>query len=389
MATRISLLDVGTEQYGDALLCEVGGRVILIDAGHPGDVQARDGYVPLQQQIAETLDAPLPVDIDLLIVSHAHRDHIGCAPELVADYVVPRWAYVPSADLAWPASITSTQWDAAAVAGLREEDLRGLPNAALEVALIEAATLRDRYEAMLATLETNGTEIVLHGDDVSGLLAEFNDIQLNVIGADKHRLELAYQRLSAIGAEMVTLAEGWGAFTGPLEVQFPQAARYRQMLSTAEETELFEMQRRAGAAVNAQSCVVTLDAGNGLLLFAGDMQFADPDVGEDLNERVAALWEEVVAHAPYAFAKLSHHGSHNANPHGFVAALGGEGPRSFGICTGSDSAHHPDAAVLGQLASGGARWVRTDRNGLATVSLAPALGLQVARGIVDDAEPNT
>lgn len=51
------------------------------------------------------------------------------------------------------------------------------------------------------------------------------------------------------------------------------------------------------------------------LLFAGDMQFADAESGAELGALTSALWQDVLDAGPFAFVKLSHHGSDNANPH--------------------------------------------------------------------------
>ncbi|MDI3288205.1 hypothetical protein [Polyangium sp. 15x6] len=39
----ITLLDVGAEQYGDAVLCRFGGISVLIDGAHPGDARRKAG----------------------------------------------------------------------------------------------------------------------------------------------------------------------------------------------------------------------------------------------------------------------------------------------------------------------------------------------------------
>ena len=55
----MQLLDVGTTEYGDAVLCKIGGRTILIDAGHPHDYKARPGFTPIQDQLKNFLGTPL------------------------------------------------------------------------------------------------------------------------------------------------------------------------------------------------------------------------------------------------------------------------------------------------------------------------------------------
>ena len=85
---KISLLDVGREEYGDALLCQFGETTVLIDGAHPGNHRAAGGHPSIPDQIGELLNQEPPYKLSLLIISHAHLDHIGCLPRLVADGTV-------------------------------------------------------------------------------------------------------------------------------------------------------------------------------------------------------------------------------------------------------------------------------------------------------------
>src|SRR5512134_1956583 len=78
----IHLLDMGPEKYGDCVLSLLGGKAILIDGAHPGDIRGRDGFPSIPDQLAKLLGPP-PFQLDLLVVSHAHSDHVGCLPEMV------------------------------------------------------------------------------------------------------------------------------------------------------------------------------------------------------------------------------------------------------------------------------------------------------------------
>src|SRR6266850_131652 len=82
---KIHLLDVGPTKYGDAILCQFGSRSVLIDGAHPGNYKDYGPEHPsLQSQIASLLGQSSDhVRVDLLIVTHAHSDHIGCLSYLV------------------------------------------------------------------------------------------------------------------------------------------------------------------------------------------------------------------------------------------------------------------------------------------------------------------
>jgi len=91
---RVHLLDVGQEEYGDAVLVEVAGKTVLVDGAHPGDDVGDERHPGIPQQLGRLLGATRPpYTVDLLIVSHAHDDHIGCLPKHVGDGTLQaRWA---------------------------------------------------------------------------------------------------------------------------------------------------------------------------------------------------------------------------------------------------------------------------------------------------------
>ena len=74
---EIHLLDVGDADYGDAILAELGHFTVLFDGAHPGNQKASNGHESIQDQIGELLgSAGKPQVVDLLVVTHAHNDHI-------------------------------------------------------------------------------------------------------------------------------------------------------------------------------------------------------------------------------------------------------------------------------------------------------------------------
>src|SRR5436190_157992 len=86
---EIYILDVGKTMYGDCILITNGGTKILIDGAHPGDDDL------ITSQLSSILNQEPPFNIDLLIVTHCHIDHIGCLPALIKnDTIVPAIALV-------------------------------------------------------------------------------------------------------------------------------------------------------------------------------------------------------------------------------------------------------------------------------------------------------
>ena len=68
---RIHVLDVG---HGDSILIVApSGKVVLVDAGEPGD----------GKRILEAMQRYGAAQVDLLVATHAHPDHIGAADEII------------------------------------------------------------------------------------------------------------------------------------------------------------------------------------------------------------------------------------------------------------------------------------------------------------------
>src|SRR5262249_10269834 len=118
---------------------------------------------------------------------------------------------------------------------------------------------------------------------------------------------------------------------------------YRQL--TAGELDALDLSR-PGPAVNLQSAVTTFEVSGHKFLFAGDMQFVDPQVGNDqtIASELTSLRQRVSNAAPFDLVKLSHHGSNNAFSEELLSELGGT--VLFGICAGEHSIRHPNPATL-------------------------------------------
>ncbi len=75
-------LDVGPTKYGDAAIVSFGNRHVLIDGAHPGRQTGDARHPSLPDQIAETTGGD---HVDLIVVSHTHRDYFGCLPHLITN----------------------------------------------------------------------------------------------------------------------------------------------------------------------------------------------------------------------------------------------------------------------------------------------------------------
>jgi hypothetical protein len=192
------LLDMGREQYGDCILCKFGNKTVLIDAGHPSDFSGQEGYESIPDQLEEILGTRPPFKPTLLVVTHAHNDHIGCLPKMIdAGIVKPQFALVADPDLGFPPGSRDSievdgQLDAAtatavllAVAGVSEEDHSFLPDAELDAFLDAAAKLGGRYRHMLDKLEADGTTIFKWGS------------------SDPTELQPIYQALAGTGFDII------------------------------------------------------------------------------------------------------------------------------------------------------------------------------------------
>jgi beta-lactamase superfamily II metal-dependent hydrolase len=395
--SSVHLLDVGTQDYGDALVCRVGGRTIMIDGAHPGDERSGQGRAGLIDQLRGIFGHEPPFAPDLLVVTHAHLDHIGALPTMVSSGVLkPVVALVADPDLGWgvskssgggpdaaAAAATASDASRSVVAALREEPLPDdRDDSSLRRWMTDAATLEDRYRAMLARLRADGSTVIRHiRDSHRGLEKDWKDIKLDVLGpTESHALLCAEAIAGSMDAiqDQVRDAMTADAALNPVEL-------YRTL--TASRADAADSGSRLGDAVNLLSIVLTFEVDGRRVLLGGDMEFALRSLPDKrLKSRMTYLRRRITKLAPYGFLKLAHHGSDNGVD---AALLDAMGPAfDVGIVTGSGSENHPNAAVLGLL---GARkdhlhWARTDRNGHSIVDLSQsgAAAFTVGRGGIDD-----
>ena len=391
---RIDLLDMGTTKYGDCVLIRHAERSILVDGGHLGD------SLRIRTQLGKLFGHTRPFNIDLLVVTHCHSDHIGCLPDLVArnDLIVrtalladEKFGWGRTADGASPTdALDLSPGQRALIAALQEEDHTDLPQDELEEFLLEDVTLEDRYLDMIENLETQGARVIRYGRSptsrIRSLEAEFADFGLKVLGPTQDHLlicaEAISQGVDALAASVTQLDVAADAEMGSL------ARAYRSLARRAiDDVEGLADQPSVGPAKNNQSIVLKVAADGWSALLTGDMQFAMPQV-RNLTNPIAALRRAVVKAGPYDFIKLAHHASFNAVNDAVLDEWADT--KLVAHSGGSRDAHHPEESVLQLLKARRNRlkFARTDRNGLITVTKNGDVKMQASKGRLNDFTPN-
>jgi beta-lactamase superfamily II metal-dependent hydrolase len=392
---RVHFLDVGQEEYGDCVFCQFGQTRVLIDGAHPGNQVGSSRHPSIPQQLRSLLrDDATPVRIDLLVVTHAHQDHIGCLPFLVQHGMIAAdWALVTDPGLGWGRSDQPDREvappDARAVpviAGLREEVLReSSDDQTIARFLADAASLEQNYTQMLSTMADNGTRVVRYGRDRTTQLSRaFRKIGLKVLGPTQPQLLICAERIAQANSDAITTVSD---LMPRADAAVSEPDLYRALVHGSDA---LDAASRPGPAINLQSIVTRFEVDGAKLLFAGDMQFANPQVSDlRLDTELKKLHGRIRAEAPFDVVKLSHHGSDNAFDDALLQELGGT--PLYGICAGEDSSAHPNPKVLRLLNSVRERvtWVRTDHNGLSTIELNDTPKLSLTRGELNDPIPNT
>lgn len=388
----VHFLDMGTAKYGDCIVVEAGKTRVLVDGGHPGDWRSRPGSRSIPQQLGEIFESPGPFDFDLLIVTHTHRDHIGCLPALVENgQITARRALVADPGLGYGSEDSEADDSGlpqsarlAALAAREESHASDRDPAALWELLLDAGRQQTSYREMLRTLEARGTRVVtfLGSDDdrpeYRELLEEFRDTGLRVLGPTREHLQICAGVVDRVGRDSVSLASDAVVRDGIVDA----VDLYRRLAATADAGGL-------NAALNDQSLVAVVERGGRKLLLTGDMQFAEPGV-PGLSDEMRRLRDEISAHAPYDVVKIAHHASENAFDAAVLEEL--KESRLFVISTGRDPRDsHPAPEVLDLLhrCRDDLEWLRTDRNGLISLILhEERVRMLLSGGETNDESPN-
>jgi beta-lactamase superfamily II metal-dependent hydrolase len=395
--TAIHLLDVGEDPYGDAVLCQFGKTTVLIDGGHPGSYKGQGDHDSIPAQLEELLQHGPPFEIDLVIISHAHQDHVGCIPRMVEEGELrPRFALMIDPALGW-GRINTDGLDSAETAfppkviqlasALREHPrTAGAERTNLVDFLTDAVTLEQRFEKMIKTLKDNGTRVVRFGrDNTDEITSAFKNVGFTILGPSKAHLRACARLIAKSTQDAMDRVADFFQMDSTIDLE---SAYLKLMTSSRDE---LDAPSRLGAAVNLQSIVTMFKYRELKHLFAGDMQFEDPEVSDQsIHDSVLELRQTISEQAPFASVKLSHHGSHNAFSAEILEELGGTA--LFGICAGKKSTSHPSRATLSVLKENrdDITWVRTDHNRRSSFFFRPGgAEVDVSIGKENDFRPNS
>lgn len=387
------LLDMGREQYGDCILCVFPQATVLIDGGHATDYEGQPGCASIPDQMSQILGKAPPFDISLLVVTHCHLDHIGCLPKMVANGDIRvKWALVADEDFGYghpdgsgpDALANADDVVKRVVAGVREEPHDHLTGGALHEFLNSAFTSEAVYKEMLETLRQHGTQVIRHGRQKdaaaeSQLEQEFAAIGLKVLGPTPEQLRVCSGYVARLTEEAMVAASSLSS----AEEAFSDVELYRMMVRYPSPSGATGFAGKG--AVNDMSTVLKVGGADAAALFAGDMQFAEPET-PGIEEMMADLLRKVNENGPYKFIKLLHHTSYN----GLNQRVLGSWATTpfFGHSGGQNDRGHPDAKAMTLLRrrQPAIQFARTDHNGL--IRLDAERGFEVSRGQLNDFTPN-
>lgn len=392
---QVHFLDVGKSQYGDCILLKLGDRTILIDGGNPGSYYSSHPHDSIPDQLKKLLGGAPPYRVSLLIVTHAHQDHIGCLPKMIHEGILEAdWALIADPHLGWGAPTDGETIDTRedlrvqkVLAAMREEPIYDARDDVIEQFLNDAYSLRSKYIQMLTELEEAGTTVIrFQGEnETDELLEEFSDIGMKILGPNQLMLLRCTQVIEQHGRDLINITSN----AIQLDSSRNEIDLYRYLCESSDSMGLDA--GGLGAALNCMSLVLLFEIDNIKLLMTGDMQFTDTGIHGDnsIDTEMEVLRQYVSNEAPFDLYKIAHHGSSNAFNENIFDEL--NGTVNFAISTGRLSGHHPSRSVLQFLKSNvdDILWSRTDKNGMCSFDFETnPPEIEIDRGILCDWQMN-
>jgi len=366
----------------------------MIDGAHPGDQDL------LSKQIKKILGSNPPFDIDLLVVTHCHLDHIGCLPTLIRDgTIVPKTALVADEKLGFgqtddgigptdAAGLTEAQ--KVMIIALQEEDHSDLPDDELQKFLEDGVTLEDRYIEMLQKLDDDGCSIIRYGNhttqEIEDLEESFDEFGLKILGPSDEHLVICAQAIAGVSDDI-----NQDLFI-ELTDDVPETKMvdiYRSLMKKVkEDADLEDAESQASAAKNNQSIVIKVAANGWSALLAGDMQYAAAGV-TDLKDLMPIALQEAADAGPYDFIKITHHTASNGLSQEVFDAF--SPCKLFAHTGGKNDATHPNKKALQILKANASqiKFSRTDRNGMITVKKDTKVKMINSKGSFNNFSLNT
>jgi hypothetical protein len=393
VAGEYFFLDVGKKKYGECIMVRFGNLSVLIDGGHDSDFEGQEGTDSIPQQLEEVFGHRPPFDVSLVVVTHAHDDHIGCLPRLVSERIIaPQWALITDSKLGFgrcadeshdaPDLVDARTSRLAAV--LREEDASDLSDEEFQKHIDAVGSVESRYAAFVKQLGAVGCEVVEYrGQELPAALAKLMEsAQMVVLGPSTDQLVLAADQIATTNKDSAdAVARALAADSSLSDI-----ALYRTIVAQQEPS---DSGHDRGSAMNCQSITLAFGPENARVLLAGDMQFVGPI--SEAGAEVATLRSTVAEHGPYRVFKSTHHTSDNGQDDELLTQLGN--PDILIHSGGANDRNHPNPAVLTiikrrrrQL-----KFARTDRNGRILVTLDRSVGeaINVSRGRLNDFTTNS
>jgi beta-lactamase superfamily II metal-dependent hydrolase len=282
MGFSIDMIDVG---QGDAFL------LTLADVGHDTHILIDAGVAEAGPTVSRFIKEHAAGRIDLAIVSHLDRDHLG------GMYHVVKTCNVRSLFMNLPTNIRS---GAARLASQRARNMKSSPQwEQLEKSLASAADLAELMQPYPITAGMSGT---------------FGDVTIKVLNPTEERLKAAWEELERDETEEDTLLEIVSKAMG------------------------FERAPETSAENNSSVVLEVVYKNEPYALFTGD-------AGAD-------VLREVTGGRRYQFLKVPHHGSKTGLDEALIEQFR---PQTAYIPVGENQHGHPCMEVLDLLKSVGAK----------------------------------